>query len=99
MESEFVLFVSAAIFSIGAVGFVIRKNPLVMFMSVELMLNAVNFLLVGYSSFLKSLDGQIFALIIMTVAAAEVVVGLAIILTIFRTRHELDVDHINILKG
>ncbi len=98
MGSEFVLFVSAAIFSIGAVGFVIRKNPLVMFMSVELMLNAVNFLLVGYSSFLKSLDGQIFALIIMTVAAAEVVVGLAIILTIFRTRHELDVDHINTLK-
>ncbi len=99
MGSEFVLFVSAAMFSIGAVGFVIRKNPLVMFMSVELMLNAVNFLLVGYSSFLKSLDGQIFALIIMTVAAAEVVVGLAIILTIFRTRHELDVDRINTLKG
>ncbi len=99
MGSEFVLFVSAAIFSIGAVGFVIRKIPLVMFMSVELMLNAVNFLLVGYSSFLNSLDGQIFALIIMTVAAAEVVVGLAIILTIFRTRHELDVDRINTLKG
>jgi NADH-quinone oxidoreductase subunit K len=99
MGSEFVLFVSAAMFSIGALGFVIRKNPLVMFMSVELMLNAVNFLLVGYSSFLKSLDGQIFALIIMTVAAAEVVVGLAIILTIFRTRHELDVDRINTLKG
>ena len=99
MDSEFVLFVSAAIFSIGALGFVIRKNPLVMFMSVELMLNAVNFLLIGYSSFLKSLDGQIFALIIMTVAAAEVVVGLAIILTIFRTRHELDVDRINTLKG
>jgi NADH-quinone oxidoreductase subunit K len=99
MDSEFVLFVSAAIFSIGALGFVIRKNPLVMFMSVELMLNAVNFLLIGYSSFLNSLDGQIFALIIMTVAAAEVVVGLAIILTIFRTRHELDVDRINTLKG
>ncbi len=99
MGSEFVLFVSAAVFSIGALGFVIRKNPLVMFMSVELMLNAVNFLLVGYSSFLNSLDGQIFALIIMAVAAAEVVVGLAIILTIFRTRHELDVDHIDALKG
>ncbi len=99
MGSEFVLFISAAIFSIGSVGFVIRKNPLVMFMSVELMLNAVNFLLIGYSSFLNSLDGQIFALIIMTVAAAEVVVGLAIILTIFRTRHELDVDRINTLKG
>ncbi len=99
MGSEFVLFVSAAVFSIGALGFVIRKNPLVMFMSVELMLNAVNFLLVGYSSFLNSLDGQIFALIIMAVAAAEVVVGLAIILTIFRTRHELDVDNIDALKG
>ena len=99
MGEEFVLFVSAAIFSVGALGFVIRKNPLVMFMSVELMLNAVNFLLIGYSSFLKSLDGQIFALMIMTVAAAEVVVGLAIILTIFRTRHDMNVDHINVLKG
>ena len=59
----------------------------------------MNFLLIAYSSFLNSLDGQIFALIIMTVAAAEVVVGLAIILTIFRTRQEMDVDHINALKG
>ena len=63
------------------------------------MLNSVNFLLIAYSSFLNSLDGQIFALIIMAVAAAEVVVGLAIILTIFRTRQEMDVDHINALKG
>ncbi len=99
MGTDFVLFISAAIFSIGAAGFLIRKNPLVMFMSVELMLNSVNFLLVGYSKSLASLDGQIFALIIMTVAAAEVVVGLAIILTIFRTRHDLNVDHINVLKG
>lgn len=99
MNVEFILIISAAIFCIGAVGFVIRRNPLIMFMSVELMLNAVNLLLVAYSHFLKSLDGQIFALMIMTVAAAEVVVGLAIILTIFRTRHDLDVDHINVLKG
>ncbi len=99
MGSEFVLFVSASIFSIGTVGFIIRKNPLIMFMSVELMLNAVNFLLVAYSKFLSSLDGQIFALIVLTVAAAEVVVGLAIILTIFRTRRDLNVDHINVLKG
>jgi len=62
-------------------------------------LNSVNLLLIGYSSFLQTLDGQIFALIILTVAAAEVVVGLAIILTIFRTRHDLNVDHINVLKG
>ena len=96
---QFVLLISASIFCIGTVGFLIRRNPLIMFMSVELMLNSVNFLLIGYSSFLKSMDGQIFALMIMTVAAAEVVVGLAIILTIFRTRHDMDVDHINVLKG
>lgn len=99
MGNEFVLMVSSSIFCIGALGFLIRRNPLIMFMSVELMLNSVNFLLVGYSSFLKSMDGQIFALMIMTVAAAEVVVGLAIILTIFRTRHDMNVDHINELKG
>jgi NADH-quinone oxidoreductase subunit K len=99
MGHQFVLIISASIFCIGTVGFLIRRNPLIMLMSVELMLNSVNFLLIGYSSFLKTLDGQIFALIIMTVAAAEVVVGLAIILTIFRTRHDLNVDHINVLKG
>ena len=99
MGHQFVLIISATIFCIGTAGFLIRRNPLIMLMSVELMLNSVNFLLVGYSSFLKTLDGQIFALIIMTVAAAEVVVGLAIILTIFRTRHDLNLDHINVLKG
>jgi len=99
MGTGFVLFISAAIFCVGAIGFIIRRNPLVMFMSVELMLNSVNFLLIGYSKFLDSLDGQVFALLIMVVAAAEVVVGLAIILTIFRTRHDLDVDHLNVLKG
>lgn len=99
MGNQFVLFVSGAIFCVGAMGFLIRKNPLVMFMSVELMLNSVNFLLVGYSDFMNSLDGQIFALMIMTVAAAEVVVGLAIILAIFRTRHDLNVDHMSALKG
>ena len=99
MGQEFVLLISASIFCVGAAGFIIRRNPLIMFMSVELMLNSVNFLLITYSSFLNSLDGQIFALFIMTVAAAEVVVGLAIILTIFPTRHDLDVDHIDMLKG
>ena len=99
MGPNFVLIVSATIFCIGALGFMIRKNPLIMFMCVELMLNSVNFLLIGYSDFLNSMDGQIFALMIMAVAAAEVVVGLAIILTIFRTRHDLNVDHINVLKG
>ncbi|PIR00704.1 MAG: NADH-quinone oxidoreductase subunit NuoK [Nitrospinae bacterium CG11_big_fil_rev_8_21_14_0_20_45_15] len=99
MGQEFILLVSATIFCIGAFGFMVRKNPLIMFMSVELMLNSVNFLLIGYSHILKSLDGQVFALMIMAVAAAEVVVGLAIILTIFRTRHDLNVDHLDSLKG
>tara|TARA_B100000686_G_C16797258_1_gene983311 strand:- start:3302 stop:3601 length:300 start_codon:yes stop_codon:yes gene_type:complete len=99
MGSQFVLFISAVIFCLGMLGFIIRRNPLVMFMSLELMLNSVNFLLVGYSHFLKSLDGQVFALMVMTVAAAEVVVGLAIMLTIFRTRHDLNMDHIDSLKG
>ena len=99
MGDQFVVLISSSIFCIGTVGFIIRKNPLIMFMSVELMLNSVNFLLVAYSSFLQSLDGQIFALMIITVAAAEVVVGLAIILTIFRTRHDMNVDHIDVLKG
>jgi len=99
MGPQFVLIVSATIFCIGALGFMIRKNPLIMFMCVELMLNSVNFLLIGYSNILNSMDGQIFALMIMAVAAAEVVVGLAIILTIFRTRQDLNVDHINVLKG
>ncbi len=99
MGDQFVLLISSSIVCIGTVGFIIRKNPLIMFMSVELMLNSVNFLLVAYSSFLQSLDGQIFALMIITVAAAEVVVGLAIILTIFRTRHDMNVDHIDVLKG
>ncbi len=99
MGTTFILFVSASVFSIGAVGFLIRKNPLVMFMCVELMLNAVNLVLVAYSKFLESMDGQVFALMIMTVAAAEVVVGLAIILTIFRTRRELNVDELDTLKG
>ena len=99
MGHQFVLLISASIFCVGATGFLIRKNPLIMFMSVELMLNSVKFLLIGYSSFQKSMDVQIFALMVMTVAAAEVVVGLAIILTIFRTRHDMDVDHINTLKG
>ena len=65
MGQEFVLLISSSVFCIGACGFIIRKNPLIMFMSVELMLNSVNFLLIAYSSFLNSLDGQIFALFII----------------------------------
>ena len=99
MGQEFVLLVSASIFCVGTVGFIIRKNPLIMFMSVELMLNSVNFLLVAYSSFLNSLDGQIFALFIMTVAAAEAAVGLAILVTYFRNRGDIAVEDVNLMRG
>ena len=87
------------ILSIGIIGFLIRKNPLVMFMSIELMLNAVNLSLIGFSDVLKSVDGQIFSLMVMTVAAAEVVVGLAIIVVLFRVRKSTNVDEIDLLKG
>ena len=92
------LLLSALLFGIGAVGFLIRKNAIVVFMCVELMLNAVNLTLVTFSRIRGSLDGQIIAFFVMVVAAAEVVVGLAIIVTIFRTRQSASVDDANLLK-
>jgi NADH-quinone oxidoreductase subunit K len=93
------LVVSAILFTIGTVGVLIRRNPLVIFMSIELMLNAANLSFVAFSSFLDSADGQMFVFLVLTVAAAEVVVGLAIIVSIFRTRRDIDVDDMNILRG
>jgi NADH-quinone oxidoreductase subunit K len=93
------LIVSAILFAIGVLGVLIRRNPLIVFMSIELMLNAVNLSFVAFSSFLNSADGQMFVFIVLTVAAAEVVVGLALIVSIFRTRRNIDVDEMNILRG
>ncbi len=93
------LVVSTILFTIGVVGVLVRRNPLVIFMSIELMLNAVNLSFVAISSFLDSADGQMFVFLVLTVAAAEVVVGLAIIVSIFRTRHNIDVDDMNVLRG
>ena len=93
------LIVSAILFTIGVVGVLIRRNPLIIFMSIELMLNAVNLSFVAFSRFLDSADGQMFVFLVLTVAAAEVVVGLAIIVSIFRTRHDIDVDDMNVLRG
>ncbi len=93
------LIVSAMLFSIGVVGVLVRRNPLIIFMSIELMLNAVNLSFVAFSRYLDSADGQIFVFIVLTVAAAEVVVGLAIIVSIFRTRHNIDVDDMHVLRG
>ncbi|HLG60648.1 MAG TPA: NADH-quinone oxidoreductase subunit NuoK [Ktedonosporobacter sp.] len=93
------LIMSAILFTIGSIGVLARRNPLIIFMSIELMLNAVNLAFVAFSSFLDSADGQMFVFIVLTVAAAEVVVGLAIIVSIFRTRRNIDVDEMNVLRG
>ena len=93
------LIVSAILFTVGVVGVLIRRNPLIIFMSIELMLNAVNLSFVAISAKLDSVYGQMFVFIVLTVAAAEVVVGLAIIVSIFRTRRNIDVDDMNLLRG
>src|SRR5579864_2823767 len=93
------LIVSALLFSIGVVGVLVRRNPLTIFMSIELMLNAVNLSFITFSRYLNSVDGQMFVFLVLTVAAAEVVVGLAIIVSIFRTRRDIDVDDMNVLRG
>jgi NADH-quinone oxidoreductase subunit K len=92
------LFFSAALFSAGVYGVLARRNAILVLMSVELMLNAVNLSLVTFSRINGDLEGQIMAFFVMTVAAAEVVVGLAIIMTIFRTRRSASVDDANLLK-
>ncbi len=93
------VFLSAILFSVGAIGVLIRRNPLIMFMSVELMLNAVNLAFVAFSRYLHSLDGQVLVFLVLTVAAAEVAVGLAIIVALFRSRATVNVDEVNSLKG
>ncbi|HEX5770150.1 MAG TPA: NADH-quinone oxidoreductase subunit NuoK [Nocardioidaceae bacterium] len=92
------LVLSAILFSIGAVGVLTRRNALVLFMCVEMMLNASNLALVTFSRVHGNLDGQVTAFFVMVVAAAEVVVGLAIIITIFRTRRSASVDDASLLK-
>jgi len=92
------LVLSAILFTIGTVGFLIRRNAIVAFMCVELMLNAANLSLVAFAHMHGALDGQIAAFFVMVVAAAEVVIGLAIIVTIFRTRRSASVDDANLLK-
>ena len=90
---------SAVLFTIGAVGVLVRKNPLVMFMSIELMLNAANLSFAAFARYRNELSGQVIAFFVMTVAAAEVVVGLAIIVSIFRSRQSVDVDEVSALRG
>jgi NADH-quinone oxidoreductase subunit K len=96
-ESYYVA-LSAVLFSIGVVGVVIRRNPLVIFMSIELMLNAANLALVAFGQRIGNLDGQAIVFFVMAVAAAEVAVGLAIIVTIFRVRRRLSVDDLSVMR-
>jgi NADH-quinone oxidoreductase subunit K len=96
---QYVLALAAALFSIGTVGVLLRKNPIVIFMCIELMLNAVNLAFVALSRMHGSNTGQITVFFVMTVAAAEVAVGLALIVTIFRARQNIDVDEVSLLKG
>lgn len=92
------LLLSALLFAIGAVGVLVRRNAIVVFMCIELMLNAVNLTLVTFARVQGSVQGQVMAFFVMVVAAAEVVVGLAIIMSIFRTRRSTSVDDANLLK-
>jgi len=92
------IILSALLFSIGTVGVLVRRNAIVVFMSVELMLNASNLAFVAFARMHGNLDGQMVAFFVMVVAAAEVVVGLAIIVTIFRSRRSASIDEPNLLK-
>ncbi|MBN9096748.1 MULTISPECIES: NADH-quinone oxidoreductase subunit NuoK [Actinomycetes] len=98
MTPTYYLLLSALLFSIGAVGVLVRRNAIVVFMCIELMLNSVNLTLVTFARINGALDGQVIAFFVMVVAAAEVVVGLAIIMSIFRTRRTASVDDANLLK-
>ena len=98
MTPNYYLLLAALLFTIGAVGVLTRRNAIMVFMCVELMLNSVNLTLVTFSRVNGDLDGQVMAFFVMVVAAAEVVVGLAIIMSIFRTRRSASVDDANLLK-
>ncbi len=98
MNPSAYLFLAALLFTIGALGVLLRRNAILVFMCVELMLNSVNLTLVTFSRQKGTLDGQVMAFFVMVVAASEVVVGLAIIMSIFRTRRSASVDDANLLK-
>ena len=99
MNPHLYLSLAALLFSIGAAGVLLRRNAIVVFMCVELMLNASNLALVTFANQHGNLDGQIAAFFVMVVAAAEVVIGLSIIVSIFRTRRSASIDDVNLLKN
>ena len=93
------LVLSALLFTIGTVGVMVRRNAIMLFMCVELMLNAANIAFIAFARHFGRLDGQVFVFFVITVAAAEVAVGLSLIVAIYRTRHSIEVDDLHDLKG
>ncbi len=93
------ILLSAVVFGIGVIGFLTRRNLIIIFISIELMLNAVNISLVAFSHYLQSIKGQILVFFIIAVAAAEAAIGLAILITFYRNKPTIKVDEINLLKG
>lgn len=96
---QYYTLLSAILFTMGAMGVLIRRNAIIIFMSVELMLNAANLAFVAFAHSYQALDGQLFVFFVMAVAAAEVAVGLALIVAIFRSKHNIDIDQMNSLQG
>ena len=98
MPISYYLALSAVLFGLGVIGFVFKRNIITIFMSIELMLNAVNLTFVAFASHWHQVSGQVFVFFVMVVAAAEAAVGLAIVLAVFRSRETLNVDQVNLLK-
>jgi len=99
VPTTYYIMLSAALFTLGVLGVLVRRNAIVVFMSVELMLNAANLALVAFARDRLSVDGQVLVFFVITVAAAEVAVGLALLVSIFRTKQTADVDEVSTLKG
>jgi NADH-quinone oxidoreductase subunit K len=95
----FYLILSGILFTLGLLGVILRRNAIILFMSLELMFNAANILFVAFAAYYQVLSGQLFVFFVMVVAAAEVAVGLALIVTIFRSRNSINVDELSSLKG
>ncbi len=96
---SFYLGLSVILFSLGALGVILRRNAIIIFMSLEMMFNAANLAFIVFALYYQNLSGQIFVFFVMTVAAAEVAVGLALMVAIFRSKHTIDVDDVSSLKG
>lgn len=99
MPITYYLILSGILFTLGILGVILRRNAIILFMSLELMFNAANLLFVAFAAYYQVLSGQMFVFFVMVVAAAEVAVGLALIVTIFRSRNSINVDELSSLKG